>query len=74
MPRAKGEKRVDCSTRLMSSPERYLLSIFFDNFFNNPSLIQKLHNSGLHGLGTARSDIISMPQMKKEKEMKQRDY
>ena len=48
--------------------------VFFDNFFNSPSLIQKLHNNGLHGVGTARSDIINMPQMKKDKEMKQRDY
>ena len=48
--------------------------VFFDNFFNNPSLIQKLHNNGLHGLGTALSDMINMRQMKKDKEMKQRDY
>ena len=48
--------------------------VFFDNFFNSPSLIQKLHNNGLHGIGTARSDIINIPQMKKDKEMKQRDY
>ena len=44
--------------------------VFFDNFFNSPTLIQKLHDNGLYGLGTARSDTINMRQMKKDKEMK----
>ena len=44
--------------------------MFFDNFFNSPTLIQKLHDHGLHDLGTARSNRINMPQMKKAKEMK----
>ena len=48
--------------------------VFFDNFFNSPTLIQKLHDNGLYGLGTARSDRINMPQMKKDKEMKPGDY
>ena len=47
---AKGEKgiefRFECGTRLMPSPERYLMSrVFFDNFFNGPTLIQKLHDN-----------------------------
>ena len=41
--------------------------VFFDNFFNSPTLIQKLHDNGLYGLDKARSDRISMPQMKKGK-------
>ena len=48
--------------------------VFFDNFFNSPTLIQNLHDNGLYGVGTARSDRINMPQMKKDKEMKQGDY
>ena len=43
--------------------------VFFDNFFNSPTLIRTLHDKGLHGLGTARSDRINMPQIKKDKEM-----
>ena len=41
--------------------------VFFDNFFNSPTLIQKLHDNGLYGLDKARSDRISMPQMEKGK-------
>ena len=48
--------------------------VLFDNFFNSPTLIQKLYNNGLSGLGTARSDRINMPQIKKDKEMKRGDY
>ena len=46
---------------------------FFDNFFSSPTLIQTLHNNGLHGLGIARSNRINMLQMKKDKEMKRED-
>ena len=48
--------------------------VFFNNFFSSPTLIQKLHNNGLYGLGTARSNRINMPQMKKDREMKRGDY
>ena len=48
--------------------------VFFDNFFNSFTLIQKLHDNGLYGLGKARSDRINMPQMKKDKAMKRGDY
>ena len=48
--------------------------VFFDNFFNSPTLIQKLHDNGLYGLGRARSDRINMPQVKKDKEVEQGDY
>ena len=42
--------------------------VFFDNFFNSPTLIQKMHDN------TACSDRINMQQMKKYKEMKQGNY
>ena len=47
--------------------------MFFDNFFNSPTLIQKLHDNGPYGLGTAHSNRINMQQMKKDKEVKQGD-
>ena len=65
------EFRFECGTRLIPSPERYL---FFDNFFNSPTLIQKLHDNGLQGLGAACSNRINMSQMNKDKEMKRGDY
>ena len=36
----------------------------FNNFFNSLTLIQKLQDNGLYGLGTSRSDRINMLQMK----------
>ena len=48
--------------------------VFFDDFSNSPTLIQKLHDNGLYGLGTVHSDRINMPQMKKDKEMKRGNY
>ena len=48
--------------------------VFFDDFFNSPTLIQKLHDNGLYGLDTVRSDSVNMLQMKKDKEMKRRNY
>ena len=48
--------------------------VFFDNFFNSPTLIQRLHDNGLYGLGKARSDRVNMLQMRKDKEMKWGDY
>ena len=78
VPRAKGEKEIEfrfnCCTRLMSSFENTHRPVFFDDFFNNPTLIQKLHDNGLYGLGTVHSDSVNMPQMKKDKEMKPRNY
>ena len=35
--------------------------VFFDNFFNSPTQIQKLHDNGLCGLDTARSNRINIP-------------
>ena len=32
----------------------------FENFFNSPTLIQKLHHNELYGLGTSCSDRINM--------------
>ena len=33
-----------------------------------------MHDNGLYGLGTARSDRINMPHMKKDREIKRGDY
>ena len=44
--------------------------VFFDNFFNSPSLLEKLHDKRLYSLDTVRSDRINMPQIKKDNKMK----
>ena len=53
----------------MPSLEKYVLSRAFYRFFNSTTLFQKLHDNGLYGLGTARSNRINMVQIKKDKEM-----
>ena len=47
--------------------------VFFNKFLNGPTLIQELQDNGLYGLGTARSNRINIPQMKKDKDMKRGD-
>ena len=49
-------------------------TVFFDNFFNSPTLIQKLHDNGLFDLSTACSYRTNRPQMKKDKYMKRGNY
>ena len=44
---------------LCQVPKDTYCQVFFDNFFNSPTLIQKLHDNGLYGLGTVRSDRIT---------------
>ena len=48
-------------------------TIYFDNFFNSLSLIIKLFDKVLYGIGTARMDRKGMPEIKPEKQMKKND-
>ena len=59
---------------LRQVPKDTYCQVFFHNFFNSPTLIQKLHDNGQYALDTARSNRINMPQMKKDEEMKRGDY
>ena len=59
---------------LTKSLEGTYCTIFFDNFFNSPSLIIKLFDKGLYGIGTARMDRKGMPKMKPDKQMKKGDH
>ena len=58
---------------LCQVPKDTYCHVFFDNFFSSSTLIKMLHDNGLYGLGTVRSDKITMPQVEKNKEMKQGD-
>ena len=40
----------------------------FDNFFNSPTLVEKLFNTGIYCLGTVQSDWKNMAIMKKDKD------
>ena len=48
-------------------------TLYFDNVFNSPSLINKLFQNGLYVIGTVRSNRKQMPKMKADKEMKSGD-
>ena len=47
--------------------------LYFDNFFNSPTLVEKLFDKGIYCLGTVRSDRKNIAVMKKDKDMKRGD-
>ena len=47
---------------------------FFYNFFNIPSLIAKLYERGLYGIGNAQKDMKGMPEMPFKRKMKRGDF
>ena len=53
--------------------ENSYCTIFFHNFFNTPSLITKLLDRGLYGVGTARKDRVEMPKMAADRKMRTGD-
>ena len=44
--------------------------LYFHNFFNSPTLVEKLFDRGIYCVGTVRSDRKNMAIMKKDKDMK----
>ena len=74
VPRAKRERELNLGSSVVLVLKNTYCHMLLDNFFNSPTLIQKLHDNGLYDLCIACSDRINMPQMKKDKEMKQGDY
>ena len=44
--------------------------LYFDNFFNSPTLFDKLFDRAIYCLGTIRNDPKIMTIMKKERSMK----
>ena len=47
--------------------------LYFDNFFNYPTLVEELFDRRIYCLGTVRSDQKNMAIMKKDKDMKRGD-
>ena len=54
--------------------ENSYCTVFFDNFFNSPSLITKLYDRGLFGVGTARKNRVRMPKMVVDRKMRRGDH
>ena len=54
--------------------EHTYCTIFYENFFNSPSLIIKLFDKGLYRIGTARMDRKGMSKMKPDKQMNSGDH
>ena len=69
----KKKRKFNLGSSVVLELYQVLKDTHVDTFLNSSILIQKLHDNGLYGLGTARSDRINMPQMKKDKEIKRGD-
>ena len=59
--------------QLTKNLERSFCIVYFDNFFNNPKLIEKLCQKGIYGIGTVRANRKQMPKMIDDKQMKKGD-
>ena len=59
--------------QLTKNLERSFCTVYFDNFFNNPKLIEKLCQKGIYGIGTVRANRKEMPKMIDDKQMKRGD-
>ena len=53
--------------------ENSYCTVFFYNFFNTLSLITKLFDRGLYGVGTARKNRVEMPKMTTDRKMRTGD-
>ena len=60
---------LDISKKLRNS----YYEIYFDNFFNSPTLVDKLFDKGVYCIGTVRTDRKNMAVLKKDKAMKRVD-
>ena len=59
--------------QLTKDLERLFCTVYFDNFFNSPILIEKLFQKGSYGIGTVRANRKQMPKMIDDRQMKRRD-
>ena len=61
------------SEALSKDLEQSFCTVYFDNFFNSPKLIEKLFQKGIYGIGTVRANRKQMPKMIDDKQMKRGD-
>ena len=60
---------VGCFIKLCRLENTHCL-LYFDNFFNSPTLVEKLFHKGIYYLGTVKRVWKNMAIMKKDKDMK----
>ena len=60
---------VGCFIKLCRLENTHCL-LYFDNFFNSPTLVEKLFDKGIYYLGTVKRVWKNMAIMKKDKDMK----
>ena len=56
--------------QLTKDLEQSFCTVYFDNFFNSPKLIEKLFQKGIYGIGTVRANRKQMLKMINDKQMK----
>ena len=61
------------SEALSKDLEQSFCTVYFDNFFNSPKLIEKLFQKGIYGIGTVRANRKQMPKMIDDKQIKRGD-
>ena len=59
--------------QLTKDLERSFCTVYFDNFFNSPKLIEKLFQKGIYGIGKVRANREQIPKMNDDKQMKRGD-
>ena len=62
-----GEKVV---LQLTKDLVRSFYTVYFDNFFNSPKLIEKPFQKSIYGTGTVQANKKETPKMIDEKQMK----
>ena len=48
--------------------------VYFDNFFTSPTLMAKLLENGIYGIGIVRANHKHMPTLKQDKQMKRGEH
>ena len=59
--------------QLTKDLERSFCTVYFDNFFNSPKLIEKHFHKDIDGIGAVRANRKQIPKMIDEKQMERGD-
>ena len=63
----------EVALQLTKDLEPWFCTVYFDNFFNSPKLIEKLFQKNIYGIRTVRANRKQMPKMIDDKQMKRGD-
>ena len=59
--------------QLTKDLEGSFCTVYFENFFNSPILIEKLFDKNIYAIGAVRKNRKQMPKMLEDKKMKRDD-